>query len=216
MARQLTLAILFTFMLGLTWIGFDGDWAMADNGEPTFKLVNKEGDFEIRDYDPVVVAEITFAGDRDNAVSAGFTLLLNYISGDNQTKQKIAMTAPVTQTKSSIVTSSSAAAADPLSEFNSVWSIRFMMPQNASLKSLPKPGDPRIDLVNVPARRVAVFRFTGLWSDSNLAANRDKFLALLKTKGIKTVGEPTYAFYDPPWQPFFWRRNEIIWGIAPN
>ena len=71
-------------------------------------------------------------------------------------------------------------------------------------------------VVKVPARRVAALRFSGLWTDSNFASHRDQLAAWLKSKGLKPVGEPTYAYYDPPWQPFFWRRNEILWDIAPK
>ena len=187
---------------------------MAESSEPIFKLVTKDGDFEIRDYEPVAAAEMTFGGDRDTAVRAGFELLFGYISGDNETKQKIAMTSPVTQSKLPVVTSATTDNAS--SDDNNVWAVRFMMPNRATSTTLPKPGDRRIAILDLPARRTAVLRFSGLWTDGNLTENRDKLAALIKAKGLQPLGEPLYAFYDPPWQPFFWRRNEIIWDIAPN
>jgi len=216
MVHRLTLSILGLVALVLSGATFNVDAAMADVSEPVFKLVSQDGDVEIRDYGPVLVAQMSFAGDRDRAVRAGFELLSGYIFGKNETTQKIAMTAPIAQFRSSIVTSSLAGQSPVTSDDTAEWTIRFMMPMGFTLDTLPKPDDRRIMVVEVPARRVAALRFSGLWTDGNFATHRDQLAAWLKAKGLKPVGEPTYAYYDPPWQPFFWRRNEILWDIAPN
>jgi hypothetical protein len=109
---------------------------------------------------------------------------------------KIAMTAPVTQ-----------------SAQGSKWLIRFTMPKPYTKATLPKPNDERITFVEIPARRVAVLRFSSMWTDSALNARKEELQALLKAKGLKPVGEPSFAFYDPPWKPYFWRRNEILQDI---
>lgn len=188
--------------------------ALAEVNEPGFKLVSQDGDVEIRDYAPTLVAEMSFAGDRDGAVRAGFDLLSGYISGDNETNQKIAMTAPITQIRSGALTASLPGGETSVTNDAAEWKVRFMMPTGFTLSTLPKPGDRRIDIIALPARRAAVLRFNGLWTDSNFATHRDQLSAWLRTKGLKPVGEPAYAYYDPPWQPFFWRRNEIIWDIS--
>jgi len=164
--------------------------------EPPFTLISKEGDFELRDYAPYIVAEVVIEGDRDSAASAGFRVLAGYIFGGNTSQSKIAMTAPVTQTGS-----------------GSSWVIRFMMPQNYTIETLPKPDDERIHLKQIAGRRVAVLQFSGLWTEGNLDTHRAELAAILAKKSLKPKGTSSYAFYDPPWKPFFWRRNEILQDV---
>jgi SOUL heme-binding protein len=196
--------------LALVSAPFFADRAMAKTEEPEFKLLAKDGDFELREYAPIVAAEVTVEGDRDQAVNQGFRILAGYIFGGNSGSAKIEMTAPVTQSKGDTI-----AMTAPVTQSGAdgVWTIRFMMPKDYSIKTLPKPNDGRIRFVEVPARRVAVLRFSGFWSDANLANHRDELKSLLGAKHLKPKGEPAFAFYDPPWQPFFWRRNEILWDV---
>ena len=216
MDHRLTLSILGLVALVFSGATFTVGAAMADVNEPVFKLVSQDGDVEIRDYSPVLVAQMSFVGNRDRAVRAGFELLSGYISGDNEATQKIAMTAPIAQFRSSMLTATLPGKGQETTDEAAEWTVRFMMPNGFTLNKLPKPDDRRITVVEVPARRVAALRFSGLWTDSNFTTHRDQLAAWLKSKGLKPVGEPTYAYYDPPWQPFFWRRNEILWDIAPK
>jgi len=185
--------------------------AMAKTEEPDFTLVSQEDSFEIRDYAPLVAAEVSVEGSRDGAASEGFRILAGYIFGGNNGSAKIDMTAPVTQSKGDTI-----AMTAPVTQSGSggSWAVRFMMPKGYTLKTLPKPNDARIHFVEIPGRRMAVLRFSGLWTEKNLTAHQDELAAVLKAKKLKPIGEPSYAFYDPPWQPFFWRRNEILWEIS--
>lgn len=185
--------------------------AMANTEEPEFTLVSKDDAFEVRDYAPMIAAEVSVDGERDSAASAGFRILAGYIFGGNAGSAKIDMTAPVTQSKGDTI-----AMTAPVTQTGGtgVWTIRFMMPKGYTLEALPKPNDARIRFVEIPGRRVAVLRFSGLWSDGNLMSHREELAALLKAKHLKPQGEPSFAFYDPPWQPFFWRRNEIMWDVS--
>lgn len=178
--------------------------------EPEFTLVESDGDFEIRDYAPILVAETIVGGERDDAASAGFRILAGYIFGSNQGSAKIAMTAPVMQ---SVGDKIAMTAPVTQSAQGSNWLVRFAMPKPYTKATLPKPNDQRISFVEIPARRVAVLRFSSMWTDSALNARKEELQALLKAKGLKPVGEPSFAFYDPPWKPYFWRRNEILQDI---
>jgi hypothetical protein len=206
-------AYLQSFIVALALAGatLNTGTAMANTEEPEFTLVLKEEAFELRDYAPMIAAEVSVDGDRDSAVSAGFRILAGYIFGGNAGSAKIDMTAPVTQSKGETI-----AMTAPVTQTGAagVWAIRFMMPKAYTIASLPKPNDARIRFVEIPGRRVAVLRFSGLWSDSNLMSHREELAALLKAKKLKPQGEPSFAFYDPPWQPFFWRRNEIMWEVS--
>lgn len=183
---------------------------MAQIEEPAFTLVEKSDNFELRDYAPFTVAEITIEGDRDSAVNAGFRALAGYIFGGNTSKQSIAMTAPVTQAPSEKI-----AMTAPVmqSAAGSGWVIRFAMPSSYRINTLPTPNDARITFRTIPARRVAVLKFSGLWSDKNLTKHREDLAELLQEKKLKPKGAANFAFYDPPWIPFFWRRNEILQDI---
>lgn len=183
---------------------------MAQIEEPQYKIIAKEGDFELRDYAPYIVAEVITEGERDSAVSAGFRILAGYIFGGNTSQSKIAMTAPVTQSKGETIEMTA-----PVTQTGSgsSWVIRFMMPQAYTMSSLPKPDDERIALKQIKSRRVAVLKFSGLWTEGNLNARREELAAMIKKKSLKPKGEANYAFYDPPWKPFFWRRNEVMQEI---
>lgn len=187
--------------------------AMAQIEEPSYKVIAKDGDFELRDYAPMIVAEIVIEGERDSAVNAGFRALAAYIFGANTSQSKIAMTTPVTQTKDIDPSNSERIEMTaPVTQTGrgTAWVIRFTMPQHYTMDSLPKPHDDRIALKQIKNRRVAVLKFSGLWTEGNLNARRDELMALVARRSLKTKGEPTYAFYDPPWKPFFWRRNEVM------
>jgi hypothetical protein len=196
-------ALLF---LGLIMIGP----AMAQIEEPQYKIIVSEGDFELRDYAPYIVAEVVIEGDRDSAVNAGFRVLAGYIFGGNTSQSKIAMTAPVTQSKGEKIEMTA-----PVTQTGSgsSWVIRFMMPQTYTMSTLPKPDDERIALKQIKSRRVAVLKFSGLWTEGNLNTHREELAAIITKKSLKPKGEATYAFYDPPWKPFFWRRNEVMQDI---
>ncbi len=111
--------------------------------------------------------------------------------------QKIAMTAPIEQ-----------------SEEQSGWDVRFTMPSAYSLSALPQPIEPRIQLLEVPARRMAAVTFSGFWSDSNLQSHQAQLLAFLRRHHLTAVSAPVYAYYDPPWTPWFWRTNEVLVEVA--
>jgi hypothetical protein len=182
--------------------------------EPNFTLVVQEGDFEIRDYAPIVAAEVLVDGDRDEAVSAGFRILAGYIFGGNQGNAKIAMTAPVTQSPTDGKGETIAMTA-PVTQSaeGASWRVRFMMPSSYTKATLPKPNDDRVTFVDIPARRVAALRFSSMWTDTALQVKKDELAALIKSKHLSVIGEPAFAFYDPPWKPFFWRRNEVMQEI---
>jgi SOUL heme-binding protein len=187
--------------------------AMAKIEEPAYALIEKSGDFELRDYAPITVAEIVVDGDRDSAVSTGFRALAGYIFGGNVSRTSIDMTAPVTQAPSEKI-----AMTAPVmqSAAGAGWIIRFAMPSSYRLDNLPQPNDRRITFHTISARRVAVLKFSGFWSDKNLNDRREELTELLKQKKLKPKGNANFAFYDPPWIPFFWRRNEILQDIESH
>jgi hypothetical protein len=158
-----------------------------------YRVVSSAGDIEIRDYAPQIVAETTVSGERDAAINEGFRPLAGYIFGDNAPKQKVAMTAPVGQTRD-----------------GGQWKVRFTMPAEHSMASLPRPNNQSVTLASTPAKRMAAIRFSGIADEADLAAHEVKLRAQLKAQGLTPKGPAQYAFYDPPWTLPWNRRNEVM------
>ena len=167
--------------------------------EPPHTLVLSDGDFEIRDYPALTIAEVTVRADRNAAGNAGFRKLAGYIFGGNAERQKFEMTAPVIEAR-----------AESEGGSGESWTIRFVMPHGSTLAKMPKPDDRTIRMVEAPATRYAVLRFSGVAEDGSTAAKTAELEAILKARGLNAAGPPLIAQYNPPWIPGFWRRNEIM------
>ena len=180
--------------------------------EPAFTVSLSEGDFEVRDYPALIVAEVTVTGDRKAAASTGFRLLAGYIFGGNTARQNIAMTAPVMQAAGEKI----AMTAPVLqSGDDGQWVIRFIMPQGSSLATLPKPNNPKVQLKTAPPARMAVVRFSGLARHDRIAAKTADLHDFVTAQHLRAIGPPALAQYDPPWTLWFLRRNEVMIPVAP-
>ena len=166
--------------------------------EPPFTVERRVGGVEIRRYDSRIAAETTIDADEEKARNEGFRRLAGYIFGGNTTKTKIAMTAPVAAQRGA----------------GGEWVIRFFMPSEHSMDTLPMPKDDRVRLVRVPAERVAVLKFSGTASLEAIATRTDELLNTLRDNNIKTKGTPFSWFYDPPWTLPFRRRNEVVVSLG--
>jgi hypothetical protein len=176
--------------------------------EPRYTVSLKAGNLEVRDYPVLLSAQVTVTGERNEAVSTGFRLLASYIFGGNARKQSISMTAPVVQTRTGgrflPMTAPPAPGARPAS-----WVVSFIMPSGFTLASLPAPQDGRVRLGALPAARVAVARFSGLAGDADIRRETGFLETFMARNHLRPVGGPSLARYDPPWIPWFLRRNEI-------
>ena len=176
--------------------------------EPPFVLILREGAVEIRDYQAVIVAEVTVTGDQVGAARKGFRLLASYIFGSNTLRQSIAMTAPVAQQR----TGETIAMNAPVTQTSSdgAWVVRFTMPSSYSLETLPEPSDPRVKLRMVPPARFAVSQFSGLARKASVEAETEDLFDFVKAHHLHTIGPASLAQYNPPWTLWFMRRNEVM------
>ncbi len=175
--------------------------------QPSYTIVRSWESFEIRDYPQLIVAETEVLGERKQAINAGFRIIANYIFGNNAPQQKISMTAPVTQQAGEKI----AMTAPVLQEASGdTWMVRFIMPSDYTLETLPAPNNPNVKLIKVPAERVAAIRFSGLAGDESISRQRKLLLERIAQLGLTVHGEPILAFYNPPWTLPFLRRNEIL------
>jgi len=180
--------------------------------EAKYTVVLKEHSLEVREYEPHIIAETIVDGEFGNAGNKAFSRLFNYISGNNNSRQKIEMTAPVVQGAGSEKIDMTSPVGQQ--EADGSWAVSFMMPAFYSLETLPEPKDPKVILRQVPARHIAAVRYSGFWSEKGYMRNRDKLEAWIKENRFSVVGEPIWARYNPPFMPWFLRRNEILVPIA--
>lgn len=180
--------------------------------EPPFTVERRVGDVEIRRYGARIAAETTIDADEEAARTEGFRRLARYIFGGNTAKTKIAMTAPVAQELGEKVAMTAPVATQRGA--NGQWVIRFFMPSEHTMETLPTPNDERVRLVPVAPETTAVLRFSGLPSPASVASHTTELLNTLRSNGIETDGDPLAWFYDPPWTIPFLRRNEVAVHLA--
>lgn len=181
--------------------------AMAIEEAP-YKVIKSDGMFELRDYAPQVLAEIIVDGDLEGAGSKAFRPLFDYISGANQARSKMAMTAPVSQEPSGEKIAMTAPVGQQ--QVEGQWAVSFMMPAAYTMDTLPAPVDPRIALRQVPARRVAAVRYSGFWSEAKYLLHKEKLAQWIAANGLAASGEPIWARYNAPFTLWFLRRNEVL------
>jgi len=205
--KQRTTLIIFTLII--LFSGTDKTMAIE---EAPYTVVKSEDSFEIRDYAPYLLAETLVDGDFEKVGSSAFRRLFRYISGDNQSQTKIAMTAPVSQESGEKI-----AMTAPVGQQKSgdQWVVSFMMPATYKMETLPIPDDPLVRLREVPARRMAAVRYSGFWSEKNYQKNKEKLEAWIQKEALTVSGEVIWARYNAPFTPWFMRRNEILIPVAP-
>jgi len=181
--------------------------AADDTADKTYTLVRQYETFEMRDYAPYLVAEVTVPGTADEAGNQGFRLLASYIFGKNKGERQIAMTTPVTQRAEPKTIAMTTPVTQAEGEGGFV--VQFRMPPEYTLDTLPEPLDARIRFRETPGGRYAVIRYSGRWSDSNYNEHLDILRRGIDAAGLRSSGNPVYARYNAPFVPWFMRRNEI-------
>jgi hypothetical protein len=180
--------------------------------EAEYLLVLKEQNFELRSYEPHILAETKVDGDFEEAGSQAFGRLFKYISGDNKARQEVQMTSPVSQEAASEEISMTSPVGQQRERDQ--WLVSFMMPSSYTMDTIPEPTDLAVTLRQVPARHIAAVRYSGLWSEENYLSNKDALETWIEQQGLQVLGEPIWARYNPPFMPWFLRRNEILIPIA--
>lgn len=180
--------------------------------EPKYLLLEKSEPFELRAYAPLIVAEVKVDGDLDAASNQGFRLIAAYIFGKNQVSEKIAMTVPVGIESSEQNKSAKIAMTAPvgIESAGNQWTVSFVMPSEYTLASLPKPLDPQVKIRELPAEKKAVITFSGFYNEEKVKEKTQALRDWMKSRNLKSAGEPQFARYNPPWTLPFMRRNEVL------
>lgn len=203
--EKLSLLILTLLFLAI------GDSALALE-EPEFELVAERSAYEIRRYEPYIVAEVdVYAESERGAGNAAFGILAGFIFGENKPRTKMAMTAPVEATRKPGNKGEKMRMTAPVESVSTgdTYTYAFVMERQYTLETLPEPVDPRIRIVTRPARYVAVLRYSGSWSEKNYARHRAELMTALEADGLAPTGPVTLARFNSPFALPVFRRNEV-------
>jgi len=217
-------------------LGLAGKTAMATE-EPPFEILSRHDAIELRRYPAFIVAETFVEGDMDAASGKGFRAIADYIFGNNvavgsapdKGSEKIAMTAPVTmepvKAASQKIAMTAPVTLEPVPDGGLAsptpqslqgarrWRVHFVMPSAYTLKTLPKPNNPAVQLREMPAKTWAVLSYSGLNTEAKVQQRTDELVEWLAGQKITSVGNPQLARYNPPWTLPMFRRNEIMLEI---
>lgn len=212
-----------------TWIGVGlgaialGGAAVAyaqyrDIEVPDHTVIKSEDAFELREYEPMIVAEVTHSGSRQQASSRSFRRLAAYIFAQDRPEggEKIEMTSPVLQDR--VDQNEKIAMTSPVLQDETeadTWRMRFVMPSKFTMESLPTPPED-ITLSSVPARRVAAVKFSGNGIANDLADMEKLLSDWIASQNLTPKGDFEYAFYDAPMVPGPLRRNEVLIEVAED
>ena len=179
--------------------------------EQKYTVERKFPKFEVRRYEACVFADVTVTGDFESAGNVGFRPLISYISGNNKPNSKIAMTAPVVQEPVFKIDMTSPVLQQSSGRENI---ISFVMPAGMTLGALPIPTNSKVSLREVPEQLMAVSRFSGRWTVATYIKHVAELESHIAASEFTQDGSPKFARFDPPWTPWFMRRNEIQIPIA--
>ena len=181
--------------------------------EAKYTLVQQYQEFEIRQYAPYIVAETLVEGDFDQVGNLGFRRLAGYIFGDNRRRQSVPMTSPVAQqAESRKIAMTAPVNQEPV---GGSWRITFTMPAGYTLETLPEPLAPEVQLRERQGQLMAALRYSGTWSRERYEENKARLETMIAEQGLQPVGPAVFARYNPPFMPWFLRRNEVLIPIRP-
>ncbi len=187
---------------------------------PAYEVLRHDGPFELRRYEGYVTANVRVsASGYGDAANAGFNELADYIFGNNQDSDRIAMTAPVVASREGSgsrdlvrdagrkIAMTAPVTAEAAGD---AYVVSFTMPSEYAMEELPVPNNPRVKLRAVGPQVVAAVRFSGYFTEKAAERAKAELDDWMGKQGLVQAGEPIAAQYDAPWKPWFSRRNELL------
>ena len=159
--------------------------------EANYEIVKTNKVYEIRKYSDRLAIETATSNQ-----NSGFRKLFNYISGNNETNEKIKMTTPVTEI-----------------EKKGNMTMQFYLPSKFNKDNVPDPSRSDVEIVNIEGGYFAVIRYSGRSSDKNFIKHKDILENELKKDDISILGPPIRATYNGPFTLPMLRRNEVMFEI---
>ena len=192
-------------------------WAQyRDIEKPAYEVVVADEAFELRQYQPMIVAEVTHTGSRRGTSGKSFRRLAAYIFGNDRPDggEEIAMTSPVISERvdqNEPIAMTSPVMSEETGEGE--WRMRFVMPSKFTMETLPTPPAD-VTLTEVEGRLMAAVQFTGNAPEEDLKAKEAELSSWVQSQNLTPVGSIEYAFYDAPMVPGPLRRNEVMVEVA--
>jgi hypothetical protein len=187
--------------------------------QPKYEVIRTYEGFELRRYGSYIVAETIISGGFDKVGNEAFRILFKYISGHNRNETKISMTAPVNLTpvmkSGEKIPMTAPVIQVPNGRDQGEYAVRFIMPAQYTLETLPKPEDPRVRIREIPSRLLAARTYPGTWSEKRYRRNEAELLRDVATSGLTAVSKPIFARYNSPFTLWFLRRNEVLVEVKP-
>ena len=183
---------------------------------PEYRVLEQDGSFELRAYSSYLIAETEVEAGFMNAGNIAFGRLFRYISGANAAQAEIAMTAPVEQASQGEKIAMTAPVEQ--AKGDGVYRVGFIVPRKYNRDTVPKPTDPRVIIREVPPRTVAVWRYSGRWTEENFREHEQDLRRALQARSLKPASGDSaiIARYDAPFIPWFMRRNEVLIPLEKN
>lgn len=198
--------ICFFFTTGCSIFG------IRTSEEATYHVLAEYDQIEIREYGELVVVETDVDASYEEAGNIAFKKLFAYISGENISKTKIAMTAPVMSREEFAADGEKVAMTSPVlgEKQGQGWRYSFVLPANYTPETAPLPTNPEVKLAVIPGKKVAVIRYSGSWKEQAMREKSEELIEWIRINGLERLSSPRSAGYDPPWTLPFLRRNEIM------
>lgn len=169
--------------------------------------------FELRRYPAHLVAEVAVRGSFEEAGNRAFRSLFGYLSGQNASARSMAMTAPVVQED---VASEKIAMTAPVvqaEDGRDEHVVAFVLPRSLTVDTAPVPTDPRVRVREVPERLAAAVRYSGRWTEKAYRRRLAELERDVVAAGLRADGAARFARFDPPFTPWFLRRNEVVQDV---
>ena len=203
--KSVLLFVLFTMLSACSVFG------IRDTEEAEYAVIKQDGDFQLREYAKLVVAETVIESDFDQAEKVAFNRLFDYISGENVQSQNIPMTAPVLVNRENDGSQKISMTAPVIKQKqNSAWRYYFVLPDDLSLSTAPSPINPDVRIKEIPPKLVSSIEYTGLWDEETFNEKTRLLESWIAENDLERLSSPSFAGYDPPWTLPFFRRNEVL------
>ena len=176
-----------------------------------YTILEKDGYFDIRQYQDYWVAYTVVQGDYKESTSEAFGRLFSYISGNNGQQTKIAMTGPVIQQQKGEKIAMTGPVIQQKSGAN--WVMEFVLPADYNESGPPEPLDADVRVVRKKGYKAAALRYSGNLSEEKFNDKKTELLEMVAQKKLQPAGLPFSAGYDPPWTLPFLRRNEVLVSV---
>ena len=170
--------------------------------QPRYEILLMDKPVELRRYDAQLVAEVSGHGDREATVRKLYPILQDYIAAAHRPGPEIEPTTPMEHVPLTLSRAGDATT-------GVTHRLRFVMPRDWTMETLPRPKDDRIRIRTLPERMVAALTFEGAPDDEAIQRHEPALRDWLAAQGMAAEGACEFAYYDPPVTPDALRLNEV-------